>query len=61
MRRGKWRTISADALGMIERSLHMDSSIPTGMLMPVPDGIGDTGQGRSTQRSSQRQGSYHRC
>ena len=42
--RAPWQcaSISAEALGMIERSLGMDSSIPSGMLLPVPDALSTT-------------------
>ena len=33
--------LTAESLGVIERSLQADSSIPTGQLLPIPDGIGD--------------------
>ena len=41
MGRAPWQTaqLTAEALGQIERSLKADSSIPTGMLLPVPDGL----------------------
>ena len=41
--RAPWKcaAISTEALALIERGLHMDSSIPTGMLLPVPDGISE--------------------
>ena len=39
--RAPWQCaqLTAEALGQIERSLKADSSIPTGLLLPVPDGI----------------------
>ena len=33
--------LTAEALAVIEKSLRADSSIPTGQLLPVPDGLGD--------------------
>ena len=33
--------LTAEGLAVIERSLRQDSSIPTGQLLPVPDGLGD--------------------
>ena len=36
-------TRTAETLGLIERSLSQDSSIPTGGIMPQPDGISDQG------------------
>ena len=42
--RAPWQCakVSAEALGMIERSLGWDSAIPTGMLLPVPDALSTT-------------------
>ena len=39
--RAPWQCaqLTAEALGKIEQSLKADSSIPTGMLLPVPDGV----------------------
>ena len=43
MGRAPWALakLTAEGLAVIENSLKLDSSIPAGMLLPVPDGIGD--------------------
>ena len=56
--RAPWQcaNLSAESLGMIERSLRSDSSIPGGQLLPIPDGASRTAKDAIANALSKGQG-----